>query len=326
MKNVEIFKDWRKITEAVLTDHASERIKERVYSPKDILLPIEIENKFDTSEIEKIKKNILDRISLEIDDRFPKLRTTRFKKGIATGYPLISLYIQYLNKKYPLEIQAESENAEGISKLYTGNQIYIPIINNEIKTIKLYPPDLDNNEIDRNIALHIYSREEYQRLIDTKELKIEPMRQGDNYVLVLSLYSNGEVARDVDKKIEKSGIVNPDFYSKDQQYNLSPGKSIRITSKLGETGYLDGTLLRILNKKTIKDDKFLNLDLSVEYQGKKLTLAKKIGPGDIIFLPVGENKEYIKCKIADKPYLLDPRLEDPINLKFRAIRSSPGES
>jgi hypothetical protein len=117
--------------------------------------------------------------------------------------------------------------------------------------------------------------------------------------------------------------------SKIQTYNLKKGKPIRFTSKLGADGFVTGKIFRIINKEfkkfgrsdnwTIFDD-HIEIDLEFERDGKTLKIYKSFKPGDIIYLPLGDDKKFVRCEIQKPFYVSNPVLKEPINLRIKILK------
>jgi len=147
------------------------------------------------------------------------------------------------------------------------------------------------------------------------KLPFKGMAPNSNFKYVLEIGEDGTVGE------IKRATVNLDYYIKDQQYGLKKGRMLKVASKLSEDGYLEGDVEAVLNKKTDKGktsvlDKFLVLLLNTQ-KGK---IRKQLNPDDVIYLPIADDGSYVKCKVISPSYIIDQRLEEPVNIKYRAVR------
>ena len=112
----------------------------------------------DNNLIIGVKKRCMDLFKEEYKRRVGILEDKNFPSGICYGYPVISMFLKVDGKEYPIGFKEEVkkykkdkfgnpriENGEPIldtnAKYYKGNQVYIPISNNMLKTDLLNEDD-----------------------------------------------------------------------------------------------------------------------------------------------------------------------------------------
>lgn len=320
MNNLKKFQGW--INEARLTIKVDVEEIERFYKPENIDFPSMLSNYFDNGKIEEIKKSCADLLAKEYDHRLNEvLKWLKFPDKTATGYPMMETHFKFMGKFYPLNVYVPA-NLKAEQSAKEGNQIYIPIIENIARTIRIFKDDESHEEINKSIEFHAgLSKVKY----DEEKLKYIVTKPKENYDFKLFISSDGTVLTEGEsKKVPKEsfGLDN----SKIKTYNLKKGKPIKFASKLGEDGFITGKVFRIINKKFKKFgrtdnwaifDDHIEMDLEFERDGKKLKIHKMFKPGDVIYLPLGENKKFVKCEVAKPFYVSNPVLKEPINLRVK---------
>jgi hypothetical protein len=323
MNNLQKFKGW--VNEARLTIKVDVEEIEKIYKPENIVFPSLLSKYFDNKKIEEIKKNCADLLAKEYDDRLNNgLKWLKFSEKIATGYPIMEAHFRFMGKFYPLNIYVPADlKTEESAK--EGNQIYIPIIENIARTIRIFKDDESHEDINKSIEFKAgLSKVKY----DEEKLKYFVTKPKDNYDYKIVIQTDGTVLTEEESKKTPKERVSIDD-SKIKTYNLKKGKPIRFPSKLGEDGFVTGKIFRILNKElkkfsrnnnwTISDD-HIEMDLEFVRDGKDLKIHKMFKPGDTIYLPLGENKKFVRCEVAKPFYVSNPILKEPINLRVKVLK------
>jgi hypothetical protein len=323
MNRISKFEKWL-INEAIVTAHVNKRSIERIYESQDIILPKTLIDRFSEEEIAIIKKNLSELIIDEYSERLDKAAAIEYPKNIATGFPVMEMYLKYANKTYPLSIKVDDKRE--------GNQIFISVISNALTTVKIFPDDMHLLEINRDLKYHIMNRPETGEWLEGGTFKYEPMEEDDIHIFNLNLHSDLNVYREGELQIRKNVVQNSDFYKKNHFYNLGKGRKIKVQSALGENGYIEGIIDRVVNskKKTfgkahnmIITDPFVQVDITVDIKGKPAKITKQLKPGDILYLPIGERiddaRKFVRCQIEKKFYVSNMVMKEPISLSVKAL-------
>lgn len=324
MKNLQKFEGW--INEARLSIKVDVEEVEKIYSPENIVFPSILSKYFDNIKIEEIKRECAKLLAKEYDTRLNDvLKWLKFSDKIATGYPLMTTHFRFINKFYPLNVDVPP-NLKTDQPGKEGNQIYIPIIENIGKTIKIFKDGETQEEINKSIEFHAgISKAKY----DEDKLKYVITKQGDNYDYRIVVQTDGSVMTEEESKKTPKDKAIAFNNSKIQTYNLKKGKPIRFASKLGSDGFVTGRIFRIINKEfkkfgrsdnwTIFDD-HIEMDLEFERDGKTLKIYKSFKPDDIVYLPLGDDKKFVRCEIQKPFYVSNPVLKEPINLRIKILK------
>jgi hypothetical protein len=317
------FEKWV-INESIVTSHVNKRSMERIYESRDIILPKVLIDRFNADEIITIKKNLSALIIDEYAERLDKAAAIEYPKNIATGFPVMEMYIKYANKKYPLSIKVDDK--------HEGNQIFISVISNALTTVKIFPDDMHLLEINRDLKYHIMNRPETGAWLEKGTFSYIQMEEDDIHIFNLVLHSDLNVYRDDVSQIKKDTINSSDFYKKNHLYNLGKDRKIMVQSQLGENGYIEGIIDRVVNskKKTfgkahnmIITDPFVQVDIKVDIKGKTAKITKQLKPGDIVYLPIGERvdgaRKFTRCQIEKKFYVSNMAMNEPISLSVKAL-------
>lgn len=310
-KRILNFTDWE-INESwfnMQSLHFPERLNQRALGADEINLPDDLKKYFDPEQYRKIKKDCLTAFKDEILRRKSDLLKKDFPDDSLSAYPFISLFVKFKGKESPSEITSIYFDPKKQRSMESrGNQIFIPVVKNELKTLLVYPAKMDSSEIEQKIIQH-----SIRAYGDT--LPFKGISPNSNFKYILEIGDDGTVGE------IKKATVNADYYIKDQQYGLKKGRMLKVASKLSENGYLEGDVEAVLNKKTDKGktsvlDKFLVLFLNTP-KGK---IRKQLNPDDVIYLPIADDGSYVKCKLISPGYIIDQRMDEPVNIKFRAVK------
>lgn len=164
----------------------------------------------DNNLILGVKKRCMDLFKEEYKRRVGILEDKNFPSGICYGYPVISMFLKVDGKEYPIEfkesgikykknkkgiIQRES-NGEPIldtnAKYYKGNQVYIPISNNMLKTVLLYSEDQPKSYIDNFIKTH--ETDTSGRFLEYRSVSEADVKKlFGSYKYVIEIDSNGDI-------------------------------------------------------------------------------------------------------------------------------------
>jgi hypothetical protein len=324
MQHIRTFLNWV-INEAKTTTHVNQRTAERIYAPNDIVIPDGILKYLDPNIIAKAKKNISDLIKEKYRERLEIASGIEYPRNISTGFPVMEMYIKYAGRKYPLSIKTDDGK-------YVGNQIFLSVISNSLVTVKVFPSDMHIMEINRDLKLHISMKSTTKEWVEAQTLKYVDVNEEDLNIVDILLHSDGNAILEENYEQEKEGIMNPDFYRKNHQFSLFKGRKIKVASPLGENGFVEGTIERVVNSRLktfgrkpnmIILDPFVQIDLNINLNGKPAKITKKIAPGDNVYLPIGKkvgnDREFVRCEVEKKFYISNMLLDEPIMLCVKAL-------
>lgn len=301
------FKEWELIQEALdPTKHFEERVQERIINLKEVLLPQQLLASLpNTISAAKLKEQVKDLFIKEALKRIERLKKSSLASDKNSAYPLIAPYLYHDGKKYPVVIDAEFKDKSGRIKSMIGTQFYVPIRNGSLMTVLIYPSEAGEMEIERSQENHL------ERNFGKSQSPLVMVNKGHDYEYNLEV-ENGKVIK------KKEGKHVPIDYSRDQQYNLARGNKIKVFVKFAND-FVEGEIANINNR---LDDAFrdggVGLDLLIDVNGKKMKLPKKLPVGEMIQLPIGPDGEWVKAQVSSPGYIIDARMDEPINLKFRA--------
>lgn len=306
-KDFSIFESWYNDQ----TNHFPDRFNQRILDATLINLPIDIKSNFDVEKYRELKKKCLELFKNESLKRKEDVLKKEFYLDQNTAYPLISFFVLFKGKEYPVEITSKYYDPEKQREMESvGSKFLIPIVKNELKTVLAYPGSMDMSQVEDNLIKHL------DRINLQYDLKnrapFKGIIQNSGFKYILEIDETGNVHPYV-----KSITVNPNYYTRDQQYNLAKGRKLKVPFKFSPDGFIEGSVDGIINKskdKTIAD-KFISLIVSTD-RGK---LKKDLKPNDIVYLPVSEEGDYVRCMVMPPSYIIDKRLDEPVNLKFRAV-------
>lgn len=324
MNNIEKFDGW--INEAKLSIKVDVEELEKIYVPENIIFPSILLKYFDNIKIEEIKKECAKLLAKEYDARLnEKLKWLKFSDKIATGYPIMESHFKFMGKFYPLNVDIPADLKENRPSK-EGNQIYIPIIENIARTIKIFKDSESHEEINKAIEFSAgISKVKY----DEEKLKYVITKPSEDYDYRIVIQTDGAVFTEEEAKKIPKDSVSAFSDNKIQNYNLKKGKPIKFASKLGSDGFITGKVFRIINKKFKKFgrtdnwvifDDHIEMDLEFERDGKVMKIHKMFKPDDILYLPLGENKKFVRCEIQKPFYVSNPVLKEPINLRIKVLK------
>jgi hypothetical protein len=324
MENIQNFKGW--INEARLSIKVDVEELEKIYTPENIVFPAILSKYFNNIKIEEIKKECSKLLAKEYDTRLnEKLKWLKFSDKIATGYPIMEAHFRFMGKFYPLNVDIPADlKSNQPSK--EGNQIYIPIIENIARAIKIFKDEESHEEINKSIEFHAgINKVKY----DEEKLKYVVTKPNDDYDYRIVIQTDGTVLTEEESKKIPKDKASAFGDSKIQSYNLKKGKPIRFASKLGSDGFVTGKVFRIINKKFKKFgrtdnwaifDDHIEMDLEFERDGKTMKIHKMFKPDDIIYLPLGDDKKFVRCEVQKPFYVSNPVLKEPINLRIKVLK------
>jgi hypothetical protein len=301
------FSEWLKIQEDLdPTSHFKERVEERIVDMKDILLPQQLLSRIPTPA-SKLKEQVKKLITDETLSRIKEMEKSSLAFDRNSGYPLIAPYFTHDGVDYPIIIVSESSDGKtGVKKEYRGNQIYVPIRDGKLLTIIPYPANMDDSEIEKR------QRDHAIRSFGESGGAFKMIPKKGNYIYKLEV-KDGDV---VPYKIKRSAPID---YNKKQQYNLNAGRKIRVFWRGGLVECEIESVTNYLNGRYKEDGINLSLiPLEGEMEGKRI--RKTLPVGSIVELPIGEDGEWVKCKVFTPGYIGDHRRAEPLNLLFKAQR------
>lgn len=253
------------------------------------------------------KKKIQDKVTEKAHELLKNAFEKRLSKNRPAGdkiwiVPVFRLEIQFKGKKYPVFFKAEIKNE---SKF--GDDLYAYFFNGVIYKFDIYKDSLAM--VIKDKAIRQFNRDYIASKKKPSEALIEDVK---DYPYVILLDENGEI---VDSLVKKDANYN--LYTKEQQFNLSKGRILKIFIPF-KSDYLEAEILSIDNEKSYKQDKYFDISFSVKIDGKDQKIKKKLKTDDKVMIE--HNDEWILCKIASPFFVLDKRQDNPLNLKYIAVK------
>lgn len=320
------------LNEAYMSDYSRERYEERVGNIGDVRISGELQRSLRAEGIEfnDIKPDIIDRIVERLDKRLKTILQGQYS-SLTFAIPVMaaklwvgntSEYIKIFTKSIVYKKSAgkyvRDEDGNLIpagERVYSGEKFYMPIVNDYIETLLLYPIEMTESAIADSFEEHGLRKNKNERLM------VQPLKE--EHVL------NLEIVDGVLKEKSMGGDSNVD-YSIDQQWAVTVGRRLKFFSKVSNE-FVEATIVELIEPviKKVKDEskktnviwlgpeKLIKVKLDI---GKSLPTIKTFKADDIVYLPIGTDNAMIKCKVVSPTYILDERSNNPVNLKFRALQ------
>jgi len=320
------------LTEAYMSDYSRERYEERVGNIGDIRISGELQRSLRAEGVEfnNIKLDIIDKIVEKLDKRLQNILRGKYS-NITFAVPVMaaklwvgntSEYIKVFTKSIVYKktngkyVRDENDNLiPAGERVHSGEKFYMPIVNDYIETLLLYPIEMTDAAIADSFEEHGLRKNKNERLV------VNPLT--NDHILNLEIV-DGQV-----KEKSMAGDSNVD-YSTDQQWAVAVGRKLKFFSKVSND-FIDATIVELIEPviKKVKDDskktnviwmgseKLIKVKLDT---GKSMPTVKTFKADDIVYLPIGTDNAMIKCKVVSPTYILDERSNNPVNLKFRALQ------
>lgn len=320
------------LNEAYMSDYSRERYEERVGNIGDVRISGELQRSLraDGIDFKDIKDQVIELIVEKLDKRLQNILRGQYS-NLTFAVPVLAAKLWVGNSSDYIKIVTKStvykkvngkyvrdENGELIpisERSHIGEKFYMPIVNDYIETLLLYPIDLTDDEIEASFEEHGVRKNKNEKLI-VHSLKAE-------HILNLEVV-DGRV-----KEKTFSSDSNVD-YTVDQQWAISVGRKLKFFSKM-TNDFIEATVVELIEP-TVKSVKDPNKKTSVIWLGAEKLVRAKLDTGksmptvktfkvdDIVYLPIGTDDAMIKCKIVSPTYIIDERSNNPVNLKFRALK------
>lgn len=315
-----------------MSDYSRERYEERVGNIGDVRISGELQRSLraDGIDFKDIKDQVIELIVEKLDKRLQNILRGQYS-NLTFAVPVLAAKLWVGNSSDYIKIVTKStvykkvngkyvrdENGELIpisERSHIGEKFYMPIVNDYIETLLLYPIDLTDDEIEASFEEHGVRKNKNEKLI-VHSLKAE-------HILNLEVV-DGRV-----KEKTFSSDSNVD-YTVDQQWAISVGRKLKFFSKM-TNDFIEATVVELIEP-TVKSVKDPNKKTSVIWLGAEKLVRAKLDTGksmptvktfkvdDIVYLPIGTDDAMIKCKIVSPTYIIDERSNNPVNLKFRALK------
>lgn len=332
MRNILNFAKWI-LSESIKTPHFEERRADRLLGNPQIMFPSIITNKFDEETLQEMEKEAKKKIVDEFDRRVDDLLKKDFDLSTLTAYPLMSTFVSYMDKKYPLNLKVEGErNYMGDKVEYFGNQIYIPISLNTLRTIKIYKDDFTEDQIDLKNRWHFSNNPDIYRKKEKAKLEYQetPIDEAE-YEYVIIATPSGTIRNIGEEQTVRGKGGTQGKSNKVYTCSLSPGRKIKFKTKLEslshEGGYAIGEIEKIENaytdpktkKRGIKGDKVrLSLMLKNPKGGNDIRMMKEFGYGDQLYLILPKEENFTRLEVT-KPIIVAQagNLKEPLALRCK---------
>lgn len=320
MEFIKNYSDY--ITEAYMTQHGDQRVGERIASLENIEL-IPAQSKAIRAmglQPADIKQQIVDQIKIAFNKRLEEILRIDFPAG-ARVVPVIAaqLYIDGISDFIRLFVTSgvykwtkDGKQTKVADKTYPGEKVYFSIIDNNIATVLVYDYMFSDREIQDKVTDH------FTRKGNDKPVRVSPLT--DDMILKLEIV-DGEV---VPMQKKNSSFVD---YTVDQQWAIAPGRKMMVYIPFAKD-FVEATIEKLenpeLSMNQSKEPKWkereFQIAVTIQHNGKPMKIKKKLWIDDVIFLPIGENEEMVRCKIVAPGSVFDSRAKNPMNIKFRAVK------
>lgn len=287
------------VFESMNTD--AEKVSKEIISTVKFQISDELfENSLDRK---KIQNDVSDKASIILKESFEKrLAKTRPAGDTIWIVPVFKIEVQFKGKKYPVFFKAD---IKGESKF--GDDLYAYFFNGIIYKFDIFKDSLAM--VIKDKAMRQFNRDYVATKKKPNDALIENPK---DYPYVILLDENGEI---MDSLVKKDANYN--LYTKEQQFNLSKGRVLKVFVPF-KSDYLEAEIVSIDNEKSYKQDKYFDISFKIKIDGKDQKLKKKLKPDDKIMIE--HNDEWILCKVAEPFFVVDKRQENPLNLKYIAIK------
>ena len=332
MKNILKFSKWI-ISEAIKTPHFEERREERLLNNPKILFPEIIINKFDENTLMEMESIAKEKIVAEFDRRIKKIEMEDFNPSIYTTIPLMRIFVSYMGNKYPLNLKVENEKNYFNEKMeYFGNQIYIPISLNTIRTIKIYKDDFTEDQIDFKNRWHFNNNPLIYSKKDRANLRYEITPIGKDFDDVLLATSSGTIRDFGEEQIVRGTDGSLGKSNKPHAYRLSPGREIKWKTKNPDWafpgGFALGEIERVENdyidttgkepKRKIKGERvLLSIIVKNPKGGPDFKTKKDFGLRDEIYLIPSGSEKFSRLEIVNPKFISPKETKDPIAINCK---------
>lgn len=315
-----------------MSDYSRERYEERVGNIGDVRISGELQRSLraDGIDFKDIKDQVIELIVEKLDKRLQNILRGQYS-NLTFAVPVLAAKLWVGNSSDYIKIVTKStvykkvngkyardENGELIAmseRSHIGEKFYMPIVNDYIETLLLYPIGLTDDEIEASFEEHGLRKNKNERL------RVQPLTA--DHILNLEVV-DGRV-----KEKTFSSDSNVD-YTVDQQWAIAVGRKLKFFSKM-TNDFVEATVVELIEP-TVKQVKDANKKTNVIWLGSEKQVRAKLDTGksmptvktfkvdDIVYLPIGTDDAMIKCKIVSPTYIIDERSNNPVNLKFRALQ------
>lgn len=315
-----------------MSNYSRERYEERVGNIGDVRISGELQRSLraDGIDFKDIKDQVIELIVEKLDKRLQNILRGQYS-NLTFAVPVLAAKLWVGNSSDYIKIVTKStvykkvngkyardENGELIAmseRSHIGEKFYMPIVNDYIETLLLYPIGLTDDEIEASFEEHGLRKNKNERL------RVQPLTA--DHILNLEVV-DGRV-----KEKTFSSDSNVD-YTVDQQWAIAVGRKLKFFSKM-TNDFVEATVVELIEP-TVKQVKDANKKTNVIWLGAEKQVRAKLDTGksmptvktfkvdDIVYLPIGTDDAMIKCKIVSPTYIIDERSNNPVNLKFRALQ------
>ncbi len=315
-----------------MSNYSRERYEERVGNIGDVRISGELQRSLraDGIDFKDIKDQVIELIVEKLDKRLQNILRGQYS-NLTFAVPVLAAKLWVGNSSDYIKIVTKStvykkvngkyvrdENGELIAmseRSHIGEKFYMPIVNDYIETLLLYPIGLTDDEIEASFEEHGLRKNKNERL------RVQPLTA--DHILNLEVV-DGRV-----KEKTFSSDSNVD-YTVDQQWAIAVGRKLKFFSKM-TNDFVEATVVELIEP-TVKQVKDANKKTNVIWLGAEKQVRAKLDTGksmptvktfkvdDIVYLPIGTDDAMIKCKIVSPTYIIDERSNNPVNLKFRALK------
>lgn len=312
------------VNEAYMSKHGNLRVEERIMSLNNIQLSPDQVREIKAMGLEPtaIKDQLISAVKDAFNKRLDAVLATDYPDGVR-GVPAIALkltisgiteYVKLVVTSGIYHRNRKTKEEERVGeKTFAGELVYFSVTDNKIATVMVY----DHTKTTRDIKLEMedhFARKGNEKSVTVFEFK-------DDNVLELEIV-DGEVVK------RQRGVGSFIDYAKDQQWQLAPGRQLKVWIPFAKD-FVDATIERIENpgySETKQEliwaagEKNITIAIKITHNDREMKINKKLWIDDIVYLPIGESDEMIRCKIVSPGYIFDKRQANPVSIKFRALQ------
>lgn len=327
---MEIIKTFTEfLLEARRSKHFDEQAEERVGNLERISFPSEITTSLRLGGLnqEEVKEKAMAIIKREFYKEAQRIERRDFARGSGVPAGIFKIkvgnaeaYVTMTMKSYIYRKDSlgyfilDPDGNRIVNKIvrYEGEKIYVCVNDNAMATLKVYKIGESEREIARDMASHFVSR---GRDVDVVAYPTPP-----ELIHTIEVKDDGTV--------QLMSAFNGTTYSgpqREQQWSIKVGERIKIE---GPFAGQELPIVEIINPEvkqipgqepTIiwKENEDIKVGVMVNKDGKRIKLLKTLKPETVVYLPIGRDKDYVRCIVTGK--LIDKRQPNPVNLKFRSL-------
>lgn len=308
-----------------MSRHGDLRVEERIMNLNTIELRADQSREIRALglSVADVKEQIIAIVKERFNQRLEEVLATDYPMGVR-GVPAIALKLtiggltEYVTLVvtsgiYKRDRETGKEVRVG-DKTFAGEMIYFSVTDNKVATVVVYDHNKTSLDIQREMEEH------FVRKGQPKPVKV--LEFSKDKIIELEI-KDGQVVKK--QRALASNLVD---YSKDQQWQIAPGRKIQVWIPFAKD-FVDAEIEKLENPiySPTKEELIWSgtertfvLTVKINHNGREMKISKKLWIDDVVYLPIGENDEMIRCKIVSPGYIFDKRQANPVSIKFRALQ------